>query len=189
MGARSTDPAHFPVPVGPPAQGTVRLPSELLSRWAREADLLGCGARCASPQALATSRTTWRGRCRPTTSASGSCRRRTGGCGPCCPRSGRWPSRGASRWAAWLPRPRGAGPGDSEGLGLPRGTRRQPCSQHLGPSRQVALAVPAVKPPTIQPSMRVSMCPPAPSPLQPFEPLFQVHQEPHPKANLPMLKS
>ena len=87
------------------------------------------------------------------------------------------------------PRPRGAGPGDSEGLGLPRGTRRQPCSQHLGPSRQVALAVPAVKPPTIQPSMRVSMCPPAPSPLQPFEPLFQVHQEPHPKANLPMLKS
>lgn len=38
----------------------------------------------------------------------------------------------------------------SGGRGLPRGTCCQPCSQHVGPSRQVALAVPAAKPPTIQ---------------------------------------
>ena len=38
----------------------------------------------------------------------------------------------------------------SGGLGLPRGTCCQPCSQHVGPSRQVALAVPAAKPPTMQ---------------------------------------
>lgn len=30
--AQSTDPAHLPVPMGPPAQGTARLPPEVLSR-------------------------------------------------------------------------------------------------------------------------------------------------------------
>lgn len=39
-----------------------------------------------SSQAPATSRMTWRGRYRPTTSASGSCRRRMGGSGRCYPK-------------------------------------------------------------------------------------------------------
>lgn len=58
-------------------------------------------------------------------------------------------------------------PQPSGGLGLPQGTHRQPCSWHLGPSQQVALAVPAVKTPTIQPGVRVSTLQAPSSPLSP----------------------
>ncbi|XP_008569578.1 PREDICTED: coiled-coil domain-containing protein 157 isoform X2 [Galeopterus variegatus] len=82
-------------------------------------------------RALATSRMTWRGKCRPMTSASRSCRKRTGGSSQCCPKSTRWPSREASR-----PLGRRHSPGSrtgSAGRILPgqllASPPRQPCSQ------------------------------------------------------------
>ena len=105
---------------------------------------------------------------------------------------------GGLKVGSMAPLPEGPAPGDSEeasphlrpseGLGLPGGTCRQPCSQHVGPSWQVALAVSAAVSHDSARHEGVYASPP-PSPLQPFEPLFQVHQEPRPKAHLPTLNS
>lgn len=163
-------------------------------RWAQGDLLLGVRCRACVPMSSVASRMTWGAGAGPATSASGVLQEESRAAAvPPLSKIREVAQQGASRWAAWLPRP---APGDSEEV--PPTQRRSwaspgnpPPALLLAPGalRQLVLAVPAVKTPKIQPGMRGSTCPPPPSPLQPFEPLFQVHQEPHPKANLPTLKS
>lgn len=175
----------------------MHLPSEVLSRWAQEGDLLGVRCQACVPIGSGNVTDDMERQVQANDIRIRVLQEENGRLRSMLSKIREVAQQGGLKVGSMAPQPergqplgtRKRSPQPSGGLGLPRGTHHQPCSWHLGPSRQLVLAVPAVKTPKIQPGMRVSTCPPPPSPLQPFEPLFQVHQEPHPKANLPTLKS